>query len=717
MNRLLLFAFVFLLSLTGESEGLKIITTGGGLQGIANSEGEVVIPPIYELLGWSNGENTILDESIGYRENGKWGLINIKNRNITNARFILLKPFNENSIEAGVLGKFSNMIFRGLIDSSAKTLLDFRYFSIENIGNNRIIVSEYVDAGFRYGLYTDTNERVIPVRYHSARRLGHLVLVTNPLNKIRIFDLNGNQLIEHWVDEVTEEPEGFKIKNEGYYGWLNGNGQLIHPVIYKDISPTKREEFSKWEVRSLKDQSQKAFLCDSIIYDKDNDLLIAHVNDSDHILGISQTLFKDQQHKLKYVGNGFLVTFNTGLHEWGIYKTSGANVVSGLDSVFVDSTYFFTKSKNEWNIYNYFGRKLNKWPLQSVNHSQAGNIPVKKNGYWGWIDFQGERIIDYKFDRVIPTANDDQFIANYLNKWGIYTFNDQWLVLPTYDSIHAHGRFYLAKKGNATHILNLEGKLIDKTGYEPQAGRFLKLQDQNKYGVITSEGVIIDPIFDQVTEIDKYLELRDGQNVSLIDQQGKQIIGPLDEVQDVLGYSEGFFHILKDGKHGFVDENGKLRIANRYDGALPYSEGLAPIKLLGKWGFINKSERLVIQPFYKNSSTFSHNLAIVQMDANYGLINKAGKAIIKPAWKNIERLPSGNYLITDHNGHKGLADINGRFVVRPSYDAIEDTDQKLFIATKGGKKGVLDYAGFKKVDFLYQDIRIQGDYMILLQAN
>lgn len=693
------------------------IITSGGLQGIANSDGEVLIPPIYEHLGWSDGQNNITDEAIGYRENGKWGLINIKNKKITGTRYVVLKPFHEDIIEAGILGRFSNFIFRGLIDSSAKTLLEFRYFSLEYVGDHRLIVSEYKESTFRYGLYTDTNERVIPTEYTSARRLGNLILVTNAEKKIRIFDLNGNQIRQEWLDRVSLGEEGLLIENEGFYGLLSEEGKEIYPLTYKQITRSGNVRFPEWEVVSLKDNSQKTFLGDSIVYHEESDLLIVHVNDTEHILKISKTLFADQQHKLKYLGNGFIVTENAALDEWGIYKTNGTNFVAGVDSVSIDSLYFFTKSDNEWNIYNFFGRKLSKWPFQAIRFSQEGNIPVKKNEYWGWLDFQGERIIDYKFDEVIATANEQQFIAKYLDKWGVYTFNDNWLIIPQYDSIYAYGDFYVAKKGNASDIINRKGNVIDKTAYQLKPSSFLKLKEGNKVGAITTKGIIIDPVFDQISLVDGYLKLRDGNYVTLSDQEGHIIVKPSDKIQDVIAFSEGYFHILKDGKHGFVDENGKLRVANRYDGALPYSEGLAPVKLLGKWGFINKAERLVIQPYYKNSSTFINDLAVVQAGENYGIINKAGNEVVKPAWKNIERLATGNYLITDWSNQVGLVNEKGRFIVRPSYDAIEDTGEGFIIATKADKMGVLDYSGYKKVDFEYKEIRIRGDYMLLLRAQ
>ena len=207
--------------------------------------------------------------------------------------------------------------------------------------------------------------------------------------------------------------------------------------------------------------------------------------------------------------------------------------------------------------------------------------------------------------------------------------------------------------------------------------------------------------------------MKDSLGATLVHEGGRRVIKAEDEIEDVLGYSERYFHIIKDGKHGFVDENGKLRVANRYDSAQYYSEGLAPVKLLGKWGFIDKYEVLQIQPFYRYSSTFKNDLAIIQTGEDFGIITPTGKEVVEVSWKYIQRLKTDNYKIIDWDGKVGICDVNGRFIVRPNYSAVEDTDKELLIVTQNGKKGIIDYRGYSKLPFEYNDIQIKGEYLLL----
>src|SRR4029079_15798307 len=82
--------------------------------------------------------------------------------------------------------------------------------------------------------------------------------------------------------------------------------------------------------------------------------------------------------------------------------------------------------------------------------------------------------------------------------------------------------------------------------------------------------------------------------------------------QNSFSESEGLIGIRRDGKYGFVDTRGRLRIANRYDSISDFHEGKAAIKLLGKWGYINNADQIVTQPQYQTVSDFHQGVALVR---------------------------------------------------------------------------------------------------------
>lgn len=711
MRILCLVITFILLQQSALAEELKIFTSGG-FQGVSDENDQVVIPAVYEKLGWSDGSDQIVNQSIGFFEHGSWGIINISSKKLSSAQYAVLKPFNESLYEAGIIGKFSNRIFKGLIDNRGRIALDVKYYTLEKIGLHSVVVSEYVDGGLRYGLYSDENLELLPVTFRSIEVLGDILLAKNDASKIHVFDASANLLLHPWVDEVYLSSKGYIVKNDGYYGLLNHDGIKVLDLSYKFIDDHSLKSFPTWRVKKIDSDENQEILCDSLVYDLESDLLIAHVNNAHHILSGTQ-LFQDQQHSLKHIGNGFLVTKDNVTSKWGIYKTDGRMVAQGFDSVGVDQNYFYTLSGKKWDVYNFFGRKLNEAPFQELGWSQNKNIPARKNEYWGWLDFQTKQLVDYQLEEIRTTNHPSQFIGRRFGLWGVQDFHGNWVIMPNFHQIDRFGTFYLCRKGGATHIYHESGKLLYEISYQVSTDQFIRLADEGLIGAVTSEGYLFDPVYDEISIVDSMYVLKRNGLASVYFPNGRLIFGTEVGVQSVLSYSENFLHIIKDGKHGFVDMNGKLRIANRYDSAQYFHEELAPVKLRGKWGFIGPYENLIIQPFYQNSSTFLNGLAIVKYNNQFGLINKKGEEVVQIQWKKIERLKTGNYKVTDWDGKVGLVNTVGRFVIRPNFNQIEDTDKQLIIVTNGSKKGVLDYAGLTKVPFEYSTIQVQGDYLLM----
>lgn len=702
---------------TATAGELKIITSGG-FQGVADADGKVIVPAIYEKLGWSSGEHEIVNQNIGFYENGKWGLINIKTKKIQGAKFQVLEPFNETYFEAGKNVPYSNVLKRGLIDEMGKVILDFHYYTISDLGGDLFGVAKYEVGILSFGVYSATNKVIVPCQYVSIDQEGDLLVASNNEKKLRVYDRNGVLLISDWIDQISTIDGGYAVAKAGYFGKLDEKGRQLLDIGFKEVYPVK-SEFRKWEVKTLTDRDKPGVFvsCDSITYQTSGDMLIAHVNQAEHLLAAGDMLFNDAQNTLKHIGNGFIVTKNTALQTWAIHKTDGREVISGYDSIAVDSMYFYTLSREGWDIYNLFGRKINEFSFQGVGFSQNRNVPVKRNDYWGWINFQGEELIDYRYEKVVPTGHYKHFLAKNYKRWGVNTTDDEWVILPEYDSLYAFDDFYIATKMSASYVFNRSGKLLQSIPYEVKLSGYLQLRDGGKVGAVTSQGYYIHPLYDDIAIHGEFYEMSKGDTVIMIYKDGRPVLGYNDGVSDVLSFSEGYFHIIKDGKHGFVDVNGKLRVANRYDSAQFYSEGLAPVKLLDKWGFIDKYEILTIQPFYRYSSVFKNGLAIIQSGEKYGIITPTGDEIVSVDWKNIERLPTGNYRITDWDNKVGLVNATGRFVLRPNYDRLEDTEKSLIIGSKNGKKGVINYDGYTKVPFQYSDIQIQGDYLLLLKEE
>ena len=92
-----------------------------------------------------------------------------------------------------------------------------------------------------------------------------------------------------------------------------------------------------------------------------------------------------------------------------------------------------------------------------------------------------------------------------------------------------------------------------------------------------------------------YTFSKEGQS-GILDKNGQELVGLDNNFQELHPLEDDFLGVKIDGKFGFVDVLGRLRIANRYDSVTHFHHGMAAVKVLGRWGYINKSERIIVQP-------------------------------------------------------------------------------------------------------------------------
>src|SRR5712692_4467775 len=85
-----------------------------------------------------------------------------------------------------------------------------------------------------------------------------------------------------------------------------------------------------------------------------------------------------------------------------------------------------------------------------------------------------------------------------------------------------------------------------------------------------------------------------------------------------------------NGKNGYIDARGTVRIRPQFDDAGEFSEGLAAVAINGKYGYINTSGQMVIEPRFDRADAFSSGLArimeftdVAHKAPKFGFINRS----------------------------------------------------------------------------------------------
>lgn len=147
---------------------------------------------------------------------------------------------------------------------------------------------------------------------------------------------------------------------------------------------------------------------------------------------------------------------------------------------------------------------------------------------------------------------------------------------------------------------------------------------------------------------------------------------------------------LKDGaKYGYVSHILRLEIALMYENAKDFSDGLAAVKKDGKWGYINENgvtaipfefESCAVADAMKSDCAFSfrNGLAPVCKNGRFGIINKKGETVVDFIFMSIIQGENGTYL--------ALKDGKwGKLTVKKEYLPVETTAAPVSDSQNGGE--------------------------------
>ncbi|WP_462247336.1 WG repeat-containing protein [Ekhidna sp.] len=709
--RNLIFTLFFLISFVANADQFTVFEKDGYF-GIKDETGNVTVPAVYEKLGWSDGSSKVFNGVIGYKRDNLWGLITVRNKSLTGQKFYTIVPISANYFKASIKGRFSNRLFHGILDEKGKTIISFNYFSIDPLGANWL-VSDFDGIRQQFGVASFENKLVIPTKYVGVVEENSLLVASQGGGKIDIYRPTGKQL-QLDVDSLSYN-DGWILYRDGYAGSLDNSGAVVYDFEYKDIkfdgSELRAHAFPKWSIYK-KDELLLEWRCDSIAVGE-NGWLIAYLNGAHHLLLENETLLNNHELILKEVSGSQMIVQNSKTRMWQILDEKGMQVIGGYDSIHSIGGHYGCLDDKGWHLVNNEGDKENRLPLQDLRQGAKGQFLVKRNGHWGILNISEKGMVTYKYDSIFPSGKD--YIVSYLNRWGVLNSEQTWVIRSEYNEIIPMGKLLFGRRGLGYSVHNQENFLY-KTISKPvsELDSYILMQgDSAKYGLLNSFGEqIVMPEYDTIRLWSGHLELMKDGYVVLINETGKKILKPEEFYQEVKGFDEDYFVVKKEGRYGFVDLQGRLRISNRYDNARPFHEGLAPIKLRGKWGFINKEEQIKIQPYYQHVTAFKDGRAIVKLGDKYGLIDENGNEVLELNWKSILRLETGSYLVQDIDERYGLVDASGGFIFRPSFDNLEDFGDKVLVS-KNGAMGILNYARHPIFKVSYEEVRVNGDFTMI----
>lgn len=337
-----------------------------------------------------------------------------------------------------------------------------------------------------------------------------------------------------------------KVTDEGYrYGYINYNGKVVLNTEYNEIDRIVEMEDGK------------------------DAYLVAYKNGQAGLLKNSKNIINHEYESIKYnlLNDLFIVQRNS---KQGIINKEGKNILNiEYDNILFGGIYIDAEKDGIINVFDLQGNKIENTDIISKMKTDNENyfITVDRNDVYKVIDRDNNVIIDNNY--------------SYIE--------------------HVSGEYFIVAKDGKNGIIDLTGKsLVDlkySSIYEIQGTSLLQAEiSNNKTVSLINKNMEILKTMDNATveKKDNYLIMYSENNFVYYDFEGNK-----KDAKELFPNNKLFAKKI-NGKWGFVDIEGNLKIQNEYEMVTDFNNyGYAGIKKEGKWGVINQEGDIITKPIYE----------------------------------------------------------------------------------------------------------------------
>ncbi|WMN06026.1 WG repeat-containing protein [Marivirga arenosa] len=694
------------------------IFSQSGKKGIKNKKGSIILKPEYQDFGWSNGYKKAIGNSLGYQQNDLWGLMDNELNIITKPQFKSLTPFTNDLFITAEKSKYSKVIFYGLIKPNGRSKIKSIYRNLYPAANYLIAANKDKQTIY-FGVLDADGKTVIPFKYFHIEYLNkNNFIVTKNNGSKELIKLNPKpELLLSNIDSVSTFKDGVAVvfKN-GKQGLIRQDGKLLLPIEYKKIEWNEGKQIyvtplDEWTAYKSNGIKLSKFYADSVFYLNDS-LLVKNTSSFAQISNIVRNENHQVFHaKIKGVfGEKFILEKSNQIFlakdSSEIHLKKFSTKTSWTDDLFIAQRKTYEGYENV--IYNKSGKSI----IADSAYALGQYLALKKGNYWGLFNHNLQEVIAPLYNHI--SQNGNHFIVNFKNQYGVIDKENNWIIPPLYKSIYpiddSHYKLvdnYLMEfisDGSQKNEADLYYDFYDEYGIE--------INTENQSRLISING---DPFTNYKNGVynghgNLGLLLKNNSQHLLLNKSGDELFR-INDYDTIIFTNDEYLIIQKNNQWGFINEEGILRIANRYDSVRPFFNNRSAIKIRNSWGFINKQEEIVIQPYFQKVSDFENETAYVLFNGKYGVIDLEGNYIIEAEYDEIKK-ENGFYLLRKASKW-GLANKNGKMLSYPSYDDITVEENHLRVK-KYNTIRILNLAGNNLIDEQYESIYYDQDQNIFL---
>lgn len=152
------------------------------------------------------------------------------------------------------------------------------------------------------------------------------------------------------------------------------------------------------------------------------------------------------------------------------------------------------------------------------------------------------------------------------------------------------------------------------------------------------------------------------------------------------------FQFTQNGKYGFMDETGAIKIPAKFEYTEQFKNGLALVFKNDLYGYINKNGELMIDYQFEEAYDFDQGRAVVVKNDKYGLIDVSGNFIIEAKYDDIGPFIEGLTYVESEKGYQYYT-LNGALAFPGFFDEAFSFENGLALVRKENKSGYISKDG------------------------
>ena len=419
-----------------------------------------------------------------YSEKGKYGLINFEGKKVTKSIYeeIDSLPYKEGELIVKKDNKYGVININGveLVDINYEQVKLDEYYTDENKYEYAgYIVSTKTEEGYRYGYINKDGKLITKMEYNELSRVtdiqdnNNIYLICAKNGQYGVIK-NEKELIPNQYQSVRfdESNNLFVVEKSKKYGIADINGNLIVPVEYKQIDITGIYLYAQNSQGTTiyNNEGNQVNIDENIaILNTSNEKYRIRINSKDKtrygVIGKDGKQIIDEEYSyIEYLNENYFIVSDeksklgiidaskntkVEIKYDSIQKIQGTdmiqtskdkkievyskdmNKVCEMENAVVESKKDYIKVYNNEEI-RYFDKNGNELKNTQV-YPNNKLFTKEENGKWGFVDNNGNKIVDYKYDQVTE-FNEYGFAAiKQGEKWGAINDKGEEVIAPTYE--------------------------------------------------------------------------------------------------------------------------------------------------------------------------------------------------------------------------------------------------------------------------------------------